>query len=204
MGPVPGATVSAGGQSAATDASGVATLTLPAGPVSVTATKDGYEPATVRLDVVAGGELTVRVVLTLKAAAQDQGTVVASTRTRRRYRRSGRSCRSTRPRSDRREHDDAAGQHREIARRDGQPPRPDHITGARSRDRTYARPAGPVHAAALRRRASLLRSPGRARSGPDPADGSRPHRSHRGRRVGAVRRERDGRRSQPAVAPART
>ena len=55
-GPVPGATVSAGGQSAATDASGVATLTLPAGPVSVTATKDGYEPATVRLDVVAGGE----------------------------------------------------------------------------------------------------------------------------------------------------
>ena len=82
-GPVPGATVSAGGQSAATDASGVAALTLPAGPVSVTATKDGYEPATVRLDVVAGGELTVRVVLTLKAAAQDQGTVVASTRTRR-------------------------------------------------------------------------------------------------------------------------
>ena len=82
-GPVPGATVSAGGQSAATDASGVAALTLPAGPVSVTATKDGYEPATVRLDVVAGGELTVRVVLTPKAAAQDQGTVVASTRTRR-------------------------------------------------------------------------------------------------------------------------
>ena len=80
-GPVAGATVSASGQSTATDPSGIATVTLPAGPVSITATKDGYEPATVRIDVVAGSELAIRLVLTVKASVQDQGTVVASTRT---------------------------------------------------------------------------------------------------------------------------
>jgi outer membrane receptor for ferrienterochelin and colicins len=82
--PVAGATVSAGGSSAATDASGVATLALPPGPVSVTATKDGYEPATARVEVVAGAERTVRLVLTPKPTDQDQATVVASTRTGRR------------------------------------------------------------------------------------------------------------------------
>jgi iron complex outermembrane receptor protein len=79
--PVAGATVSAGGRSAATDASGVATLALPPGPVSVIATKDGYEAATARVDVVDGSERTVRLVLTAKPTGRDQATVVASTRT---------------------------------------------------------------------------------------------------------------------------
>lgn len=78
--PVAGATVSAGGRSAATDASGVTTLTLPQGTVSVLATKDGYEPATARVDVVAGGERGVRLVLTAKPTGQDQATVVSTTR----------------------------------------------------------------------------------------------------------------------------
>jgi iron complex outermembrane receptor protein len=81
--PVAGATVSAGGESATTDASGVATLALPPGPVDVVATKDGYEPATVRVDVVAGAERAVRLVLTAKPTGRDQAAVVASTRTRR-------------------------------------------------------------------------------------------------------------------------
>ena len=80
--PVEGATVSAGGQSAATDASGIVTLTLPPGPVSVAATKNGYEPATARVDVVAGAERSVRLVMT--PAMREEGTVVASTRTGRR------------------------------------------------------------------------------------------------------------------------
>lgn len=78
--PIAGVTVSAGGRSATTDASGVATLALPPGPVSVIATKDGYEPATVRVDVVAGAERAVRLVLTAKPSGRDQATVVVSTR----------------------------------------------------------------------------------------------------------------------------
>ena len=79
--PVAGATISASGKSAATDAAGVATLTLPAGPASLTATKEGYEPATARVDVVAGSERSVRVVLQVKTAGGDQTIVPASTRT---------------------------------------------------------------------------------------------------------------------------
>lgn len=79
--PVAGATVSAGNQSAATDASGIATLVLPSGPVSVTATKDGYAPATTLVHVVAAGEHAVRLMLTAKAAGQKYTPVVASTRT---------------------------------------------------------------------------------------------------------------------------
>ena len=79
--PVEGATVWAGGESAPTDASGVATLTLPPGPVIVVATKNGYESATARVDVVAGSERAVRLVLTAKPTVRKEGTVVASTRT---------------------------------------------------------------------------------------------------------------------------
>jgi outer membrane receptor for ferrienterochelin and colicins len=79
--PIAGATVSAGGRSATTDASGIVTLALPPGPVSVIATKDGYEPVTAQVDVVAGGERVVRLVLTAKPTEQDQAAVVASTRT---------------------------------------------------------------------------------------------------------------------------
>ncbi len=77
--PVAGVLVSAGGLSAATDSSGIATLAVPPGPVSVSATKNGYEPASTPVDVVAGGERVVRLILT--ALGQDQATVVATTRT---------------------------------------------------------------------------------------------------------------------------
>jgi iron complex outermembrane receptor protein len=78
---VDGATVSASGVSATTGATGVGILTLPAGPASVTARKDGYEPATAPIDVVAGVARTLRLVLTPTVPAD--GTIVASTRTRR-------------------------------------------------------------------------------------------------------------------------
>ena len=82
--PMAGALVSAGGQSATTDASGIATLALPPGPVSVVASKNGYAPATTRVDVVAGAEHALRMVLTANPTATDQVPVISSTRTGRR------------------------------------------------------------------------------------------------------------------------
>ena len=79
---VPGAEVSVNGVTATTDATGLARLTLPAGSVSVMATKDGYEMGTGRVDVVRGAERTARVVLAPIVPGED--TVVASTRTGRR------------------------------------------------------------------------------------------------------------------------
>ena len=72
--PIEGANVSANGVSTSTDTSGAGTLTLPPGLASVVATKDGYQPATARVDVVAGAERTVRLVMLPTA-------IVASTRT---------------------------------------------------------------------------------------------------------------------------
>ena len=81
--PVAGATVSAtGGQPATTDASGVATLTAPAGEVTLVATKDGYQPAKGRVEVAAGSSHTVRLVL--EPPITNDGTIVTSTRTNRR------------------------------------------------------------------------------------------------------------------------
>jgi outer membrane receptor for ferrienterochelin and colicins len=80
--PVAGATVSAGDVSAVTDASGIATLALPPGAVSVSASKDGYEPASSAVDVVAGSERTLRLVLT--TTDQEHAPVIATTRTGRR------------------------------------------------------------------------------------------------------------------------
>ena len=128
--PVAGATVSAGGQSAATDASGVATLTLPPGPVSVTATKDGYEPATARVEVVAGAERAVRLVLTPKTTEQDQATVVASTRTGRRIDEQAVPVEVLGRGDDRTDDVDVARQHREVARQDAAAARADHVAGA--------------------------------------------------------------------------
>src|SRR5262245_12469582 len=82
--PVAGATVTAGGESASTDGSGVATLRLPAGQVTVLASKDGYEPASVRVEVIAGQEHGLHLMLTPKPAEQEPGTVVTSTRISRR------------------------------------------------------------------------------------------------------------------------
>jgi outer membrane receptor for ferrienterochelin and colicins len=81
--PVAGATVWAGAGSTPTDASGVATLTVPPGSVHVVATKNGYESAAARVDVVAGQERAVRLVLVLtaKPTEGEEAPVVASTRT---------------------------------------------------------------------------------------------------------------------------
>jgi len=80
--PVSGANVTAGTQSASTDSSGVASLSLPAGKVVVVATKDGYQMAKSPVDVATGAAITVRLAMT--PAMRDDGTVVASTRTGRR------------------------------------------------------------------------------------------------------------------------
>jgi iron complex outermembrane receptor protein len=79
--PVAAAQVSAAGRSAATDASGIAILTLPPGPVSIVASKDGYGPATASVDVVAGVERSVRLVLAPGPPVADQSPILASTRT---------------------------------------------------------------------------------------------------------------------------
>ena len=79
--PVAGATVTAGSQSTSTDASGIATLTLLPGPASVLASKDGYDSAEARVEVVAGKERAVRLTLRETTKHQDQPTRVASTRT---------------------------------------------------------------------------------------------------------------------------
>ncbi len=79
--PLAGATVSAGGQFAATDASGLATLALPPGLTSITVTKEGYEPAMTAVLVAGGNERTVRLVLRAQGTGQDEGPAVASTRT---------------------------------------------------------------------------------------------------------------------------
>jgi iron complex outermembrane receptor protein len=78
-GPVAGATVAAGSGSISTGPSGIATLTLPPGPVAVVAIKDGYRTATARVTVAAGVERAVPLILT--PAGQDQGPVVTTTRT---------------------------------------------------------------------------------------------------------------------------
>ncbi len=66
--PLPGATVSAGGASATTDASGVATLTV-SGQTLITASKDGYRPAAAKVDAAAGPQQSARLVLTAVDAA---------------------------------------------------------------------------------------------------------------------------------------
>ncbi|HET9371156.1 MAG TPA: TonB-dependent receptor [Vicinamibacterales bacterium] len=82
--PVQDATVLAAGTSATTDASGVATLTLPAGKVQVVATRDNYDPAATKVEIVAGQEVRVRLTLLPKPPEQGETTVTVSTRINRR------------------------------------------------------------------------------------------------------------------------
>jgi iron complex outermembrane receptor protein len=77
--PIEGASVSAKGVSAKTNASGIGTLLLPAGKISVAATKSGYQITAARVEVVAGAETTVH--LTMTPVTPPDRTVVASTRT---------------------------------------------------------------------------------------------------------------------------
>jgi hypothetical protein len=66
-----------------TDASGIVMLALSPGPVDIGVTKVGYEPAITRINVVAGSERTVRLVLTQTPAKgqapPNPDEVVAST-----------------------------------------------------------------------------------------------------------------------------
>jgi outer membrane receptor protein involved in Fe transport len=82
--PVAGVSVLGGGMSMTTDTSGIATLVLPPGRVSVIATKAGYGPATAGVDVVAGQQRDVRMVLTPQPSEPGKPMVVASTRVPRR------------------------------------------------------------------------------------------------------------------------
>jgi iron complex outermembrane receptor protein len=77
--PVQGASVTAKGASATTDASGRATLLLPAKATAVAATKRGFRIASARVEVTAGVESAVRLVLT--PVTPPDRSVVASTRT---------------------------------------------------------------------------------------------------------------------------
>ena len=82
-GPVAGAAVTVAGRQAGTDASGTATLAVPAGPAQITVVKDGFLPATVDI-AVAGSELQVIVELTAPPEIAEEVVVVATTRTGRR------------------------------------------------------------------------------------------------------------------------
>ena len=174
----------AGGRSAATDASGVATLALPPGPVSVVATKDGYEPATARVDVVAGSSAASAWCLTPKPAAQEQPTVVASTRIAPAHRRTGRSRRGARPRPDRREHADDAGQHRRCCSTSMRGVRAqNHVAGAGPRRWCASGACAASTRGCSPTACPLLRSSRRARAGADPGDGPRPGGSPHGGRL---------------------
>ncbi len=76
--PVEGARISANGVSATTVAAGAGTLTLPAGPVSIVAAKDGYESTTVRVEVVADASRTIKIVL--RPIASDEAATPVGTR----------------------------------------------------------------------------------------------------------------------------
>jgi hypothetical protein len=71
-----------GGQPVTTDASGVATMTVAPGEVTLVATKDRYQPAKGRIEAAAGGTHVVRLVL--EPPITNDGTIVTSTRTNRR------------------------------------------------------------------------------------------------------------------------
>ena len=73
--------MSAAGRFAATDASGIATLTLPPGLISIIAAKDGYEPSMTAVTVVVGEERAVRFVLREQKTSRDESPVLSSTRT---------------------------------------------------------------------------------------------------------------------------
>jgi iron complex outermembrane receptor protein len=82
--PVAGATVSAAGASATTDASGIARLAIPRGKTGLAVQKDGFVAALVSIDVSGAPDQVVRVDLQPEPTHEEEVTVVASTRTGRR------------------------------------------------------------------------------------------------------------------------
>jgi outer membrane receptor for ferrienterochelin and colicins len=81
-GPVAGATVVAGAVSGVTDTAGVVVLTVPAGPVRIAVSRDGF--IAVEQDLVAGAGTAVVVELHEAIAIEEEVVVVATTRTGRR------------------------------------------------------------------------------------------------------------------------
>ena len=172
---------------------------LPPGPAQLTVVKDGFLPATV--DITVGDA---------RAAGHRRADRAARSRRRgggRRHhphrppaRRSADPRRGPRPRGDRREDADDARRHRHDAERDGRPAGAGDVALDRRRQRARAGHEGPLHALPERRAAALRPAGRRARAAADPADGSRPGRGDQGHGLGALRRRRDGRGGQSAVA----
>jgi outer membrane receptor for ferrienterochelin and colicins len=82
--PIAGATAAAGIVTATTSAEGIAVLSVPAGRIDVTVSRDGFLQGSAVVDVVSGQTQTVRIVLTARPAVKEEVTVVATTRTGRR------------------------------------------------------------------------------------------------------------------------
>ena len=82
--PVAGAVVTSGAARGVTDATGDASLALPAGRAELTVTREGFVPATVTADLTGAAGQTVRVTLTPQPSIEEEVTVIASTRTGRR------------------------------------------------------------------------------------------------------------------------
>lgn len=82
--PVEGARVVAGDATATTDAAGLAALVLPAGPIAIAITKDGFVDVSTTLTVVAGEDASLVVTLAEVPTVEDEVIVVATTRTGRR------------------------------------------------------------------------------------------------------------------------
>ena len=110
--------------------------------------------------------------------------------------------RGPRARGNRREDAHDARRHRHDAERNGRHAGADDVAVARRRQRAHSGHARPVYARALGRAAAVWRGR-RARSAPDPADGSGTGRGHQRCGLGVIWRRRDGWRHQPAVAASR-
>ncbi len=82
--PVPGADVTVGALSVQTDASGIARVSAPPGPVRVTVTKAAFLPSSLDTQAVAGQTATVEIELVEQPEFEDEVVVVATTRTGRR------------------------------------------------------------------------------------------------------------------------
>ena len=79
--PVENATVAAAGAEQQTDASGVALVRVPPGPLELTVAKPGFAAATLKLDARPGVEQEVTVALEHEPTHEEEVTVVATTRT---------------------------------------------------------------------------------------------------------------------------
>ena len=83
-GPVAGAEVRAGNRSWTTDAAGVAQIIAAAGAAQILVTKEGFLPSTFDVQIAAGGETSIDVVLVEAPEVEEEVVVVATTRTGRR------------------------------------------------------------------------------------------------------------------------